>query len=392
MLHFFSLFFIFLVGEKVGEEPKLKKFKSQRSNAIKTNYPGLFYYIEADSKAKVWIARIKIGKIDTEQVVGRSDDLQKTNAFFAHQRRLELIAELKAGKSIFKHDDPTLDELWKVYKETKGKTVVRAINMSYFYDKHIKDALGDKKLKSLKLRDLQNIVDAMLRAGYKVSHTRNFRDIISNCYKVAIHENLIENNLAHHIEFPKFDNNRYFELADDLRANLVKAIENIPFIEYRAMFFLLLRGRRKGEILKLKWTDIDLENGKYVIQDYNSKTRERQEYYLDTELHEELKELYKKRDKTSLFLFQNKNTKKPYTDIPRRFWAWLKDEAGIEEMRIHDFRHLIGFTLVNQGVPLEAIGKALGHKKTSTTQKYSNIKAKIAAGAIDTYLETIKKK
>ncbi len=72
----------------VGEEIKNKKFKSQRSSAIKTNYPGLYYHIDTNSKAKIWIARIKIGKIDTEQIVGRSDDPQKTNAFLAHQKRL----------------------------------------------------------------------------------------------------------------------------------------------------------------------------------------------------------------------------------------------------------------------------------------------------------------
>lgn len=380
------------MGEKVGEEIKIKKFKSQRSNAIKTSYRGLFYYIDADTKAKVWIARIKIGRIDTEQIVGRSDDAEKTNAFSAHQKRLELIAQYKSGNSIFKSDNPTLGEIWEIYKDTKAKTTARAQNLIYFYNKHVEDALAHKQIKEIKLKDLQLIVDNMLRAGYKVSHTRNFRDIISNCYKIAIHENLIDNNLAQHIEFPKFDNSRYFELDDDLRSRLVYAIKNIPFENYRAMFFFLLRGRRKGEVLKLSWSDLDLVNAKYVIQDYNSKTRERQEYYLDTELLEELKSLQKKRDKTQNLIFLNPKTNKPYTDIPRRFWKWLKTEAGIDEMRIHDFRHLIGFTLVNQGVPLEAIGKALGHKKTSTTQKYSNIKAQIAAQAIDTYLETIKKK
>ena len=375
------------MGDRVGDEIK----KSKRSGAIKTSYPGLYYHIDADSKAKIWIARIKIGRIDTEQIVGRSDDPQKTNAFLAHQKRLELIAQYKSGNSIFKSDNPQLDEIWEMYKNTKAKTTVRAQGLIYFYEKHIKDALGHKHIKELKLKNLQQIVDNMLRAGYKVSTVRNFRDIISNCYKIAIHENLIDNNLAQHLEFPKFDNSRYFELDDELRARLVNAIQNIPFPDYRAMFFLLLRGRRKGEILKLCWSDVDLTNAKYVIQDYNSKTRERQEYYLDTELLEELKSLFTKRKKDQNLIFINPQTGKPYADIPRRFWKWLKKESGIEEMRIHDFRHLIGFTLVNQGVPLEAIGKALGHKKTSTTQKYSNIKAQIAAQAIDTYLGIIKK-
>jgi hypothetical protein len=236
------------VGDKVGEINK----KSKRTQAIKTTYPGLFYYIDSDSKAKVWIARIKIGKLDTEQVVGRSDDQFKTNAFLAHQKRLELIAELKAGKSILKSDNPTLRQLFDIYMDTKGQMTVRAKNYPSYFKSHIEDALGHKKLHDIKLRDLQNVVDNMIRAGYKVSHVRTLRDIVSNCYKIAIYDNLIDSNLTEHIEFPKFDNNRYFNLDDESRIKLFEVIENIPFLDYKVMFYFLIRGRRKGEVLKLK--------------------------------------------------------------------------------------------------------------------------------------------
>ena len=47
--------------------------------------------------------------------------------------------------------------------------------------------------------------------------------------------------------------------------------------------------------------------------------------------------------------------------------------------------------MVNNGVALEFIGKALGHKKPSTTQKYSNMKAQMAKETVDSYLEILKK-
>lgn len=364
--------------------------KSKRAKAIKTSYPSLFYYIDADTKAKVWIARIKIGKLDTEQVVGRSDDQFKTNAFLAHQKRLELIAELKAGKSILKSDNPTLKQLFDTYMDTKGKTTVRAVNYPSYFEHHIEDALGHKKLRDIKLRDLQNVVDNMIRAGYKVSHVRTLRDIVSNCYKIAIYDNLIDSNLTEHIEFPKSDNNRYFNLDDESRKKLFDAIINIPFIDYRVMFFFLLRGRRKGEVLKLKWSDVQFELGKYVIQDYNSKTRDRQEYFLDDELLVDLQAL-KQFSGNNEYVFTNPKTNTKFTDIPRRFWEHIKEQTGIDDMRIHDFRHLLGFTMVNHGVALEFIGKALGHKKPSTTQKYSNMKAQMAKETVDSYLDILKK-
>ena len=362
----------------------------KRGDAIKTQYAGVYYIIDEKTKAKVWIVRIKINGIDTEQRVGRSDDQYRTNAYIAHQKRMQLVAELKAGKSILKNDNPTLKQLFDIYMDTKGKTTVRASSYPSYFKRHIEDALGHKKLHDIKLRDLQNVVDNMIRAGYKVSHTRTFRDIVSNCYKIAIYDNLIDSNLTEHIEFPKFDNNRYFNLDDESRIKLFEVIENIPFLDYKVMFYFLIRGRRKGEVLKLKWSDIDFVLGKYVVQDYNSKTRDRQEYIIDGQLLPELIAL-KEQSGAREYVFTNPKTNTKFDDVPRRFWLHIKEQAGINDMRIHDFRHLLGFTLVNHGVSLEGISKAIGHKNVRTTQKYSNIQATMADQAVQTYLGLGKK-
>ena len=362
----------------------------KRGDAIKTQYAGVYYILDEKTKAKIWIARIKIDGIDTEQRVGRSDDELRTNAYMAHQKRMQLIAELKAGKSILKSDNPTLKQLFESYMDTKGQMTVRAKNYPSYFKSHIEDALGHKKLHDIKLRDLQNVVDNMIRAGYKVSHVRTLRDIVSNCYKIAIYDNLIDSNLTEHIEFPKFDNNRYFNLDDESRIKLFEVIENIPFLDYKVMFYFLIRGRRKGEVLKLKWSDIDFVLGKYVVQDYNSKTRDRQEYIIDGQLLPELIAL-KEQSGAREYVFTNPKTNTKFDDVPRRFWLHIKEQAGINDMRIHDFRHLLGFTLVNHGVSLEGISKAIGHKNVRTTQKYSNIQATMADQAVQTYLGLGKK-
>ncbi len=378
-----------MVVNKVVNKSK-NPTRLKRGDAIKTQYAGVYYILDEKTKAKIWIARIKIDGIDTEQRVGRSDDELRTNAYMAHQKRMQLIAELKAGKSILKSDNPTLKQLFESYMDTKGQMTVRAKNYPSYFKSHIEDALGHKKLHDIKLRDLQNVVDNMIRAGYKVSHVRTLRDIVSNCYKIAIYDNLIDSNLTEHIEFPKFDNNRYFNLDDESRIKLFEVIENIPFLDYKVMFYFLIRGRRKGEVLKLKWSDIDFVLGKYVVQDYNSKTRDRQEYIIDGQLLPELIAL-KEQSGAREYVFTNPKTNTKFDDVPRRFWLHIKEQAGINDMRIHDFRHLLGFTLVNHGVSLEGISKAIGHKNVRTTQKYSNIQATMADQAVQTYLGLGKK-
>ena len=78
------------------------------------------------------------------------------------------------------------------------------------------------------------------------------------------------------------------------------------------------------------------------------------------------------------------------SDFPRTLWKDIKKKLNIE-MRIHDFRHLLGFTLVNNNVPLEVISKTLGHKSIKTTQRYSNMKEEMAKIGSDTFLELLKK-
>ena len=47
--------------------------------------------------------------------------------------------------------------------------------------------------------------------------------------------------------------------------------------------------------------------------------------------------------------------------------------------------------MINNGVSLEFIGKALGHKKPSTAEKYSNEKVQMAKETVDAYLNVLKK-
>ena len=87
---------------------------------------------------------------------------------------------------------------------------------------------------------------------------------------------------------------------------------------------------------------------------------------------------------------ENKKTLKKYAKFPAAPWKRLKEKCEITDMKLHDFRHLLGFTLVNNGVSLENISRALGHSKIATTQMYSNQKEKMASDAVDAYLDLMK--
>jgi len=361
-----------------------------RKKLIKTKFPGIYYEQDPVSKVKTYIARIKIvGVINTEQVVGYSNDAIKTNPSLAYEKRTELINKLKNGESIKKVENPTLETFFKIYKDYKKNLITE--NRLYIYtcifNKHVPTNLKNKKIKDITKDDIQKIINEMMEKKYKPKSLYAIKDLFSPLFNYGIEVGLLEKNLAKNLKFPKFDQNRYFSLDESKAKALYKAILDLPDNQYRAMFLFLLRGRRAGEVLSLDWKHIDLVNKKYTIIDSQSKIRKTLTFVLDEELIEALGCLNEQKEG---LVFYNKKTGKRFSTFPQAPWKKLKVMCDIEDMKLHDFRHLLGFTLINNGVSIENISRALGHSRISTTQHYSNQKEQMASEAVNAYLDLMK--
>lgn len=363
------------------------------SDLIKTKFAGIYYKEDSQTKVKTYIARIKIaGIIDTEQVVGHSNDSIRTNASLAFQKRNELIQKIKAGDSIRAEDNPTLDSYFSEYMNFKQSgsllSAKKIVIYKSFYHTHIPHSLKTKKLKQITKEDFQKVINVMVKSGNKPSFIETVKTCFSPIFNDAIEKGIINKNQIKGLKFPEYDPNKYFNLTDEKLKALFEEIMNIANNEYRIMFMFLLRGRRAGEVLGMKWSDVNVENKTYTIRDSQSKIRKNLTFSLDEELIAHFKYLEKKEDD---FIFINPKTKKPFFTFPIRVWNRIRKNVGIEEMTIHDFRHLLGFTLVNNNVPLESISRALGHSKITTTQRYSNQKELMAKEAVDVFLGIVNK-
>ena len=111
-------------------------------------------------------------------------------------------------------------------------------------------------------------------------------------------------------------------------------------------------------------------------------------FSIDDELLEHIQTLGVKKEG---LVFISNRTGKKFVNFPRKLFNRMKKKCGITDMKLHDFRHLLGLTLVNNNVPLESIQRALGHSKITTTQRYSNQKELMAAQAWNVFSEIGKK-
>ena len=136
-------------------------------------------------------------------------------------------------------------------------------------------------------------------------------------------------------------------------------------------------GMRTGEILNLKWNDVDYKrNLLYLIE---TKNNEKREIPLNDIVKKTLIKVLKHPD--SAYIFCNKNGK-PYESIKTSFHTAMK-RAGIENFRFHDLRHTFASHLVMMGIDLRTVQELLGHKSFEMVLRYSHLSPSHKSKAVE---------
>ncbi len=141
-----------------------------------------------------------------------------------------------------------------------------------------------------------------------------------------------------------------------------------------AIRLLLFTGARLQEILRLRWSYVDLERGLLFLPD--SKTGRRTIVLSSVALaliEELLPEGGIKGDcSRQTFVIQGETPEKPRADL-KRPWAAIKRHAGLEGVRLHDLRHTFASIGAGSSLGLPIVGKLLGHSQPQTTARYAHL-------------------
>jgi integrase len=136
-----------------------------------------------------------------------------------------------------------------------------------------------------------------------------------------------------------------------------------------ALRLLIFTGARLREILHLKWSEVDLQRGLFLLPD--SKTG-RKTIVLNAPAIAVLSTLPRIGD----FVVASESTgtdhEKPRSDL-KRPWAMVSRHAGLDGVRLHDLRHTYASYGASGGLGLPMIGKLLGHVEARTTQRYAHL-------------------
>ncbi len=124
-------------------------------------------------------------------------------------------------------------------------------------------------------------------------------------------------------------------------------------------------GMRAGEILSLRWAQVDFERG--LIHLEQTKTDRNRDVPLNSTARASLLTL----ERRSELVFPSPKTGRPRRDI-NHAWHKLCEQAGVASLRFHDLRHTFGTRAADRGVPLTAIARVMGHSSVSTTERYAH--------------------
>lgn len=139
-------------------------------------------------------------------------------------------------------------------------------------------------------------------------------------------------------------------------------------------------GLRRGELVALRWRDIDFAGRKIVVRRSlsgdtevkSTKSRRVREVPLPDQAAAALDRLSRRGEFTGRddYVFCNRLGRRLDPSALRRRFERARDAAGLEPLRFHDLRHTYGSLLVAGGIDLVSVKAAMGHSRITTTERY----------------------
>jgi integrase len=247
--------------------------------------------------------------------------------------------------------------------------------------------LPRKGIDALDADDVSGYVAAMQAEGLSPKTINNRLNFLHGLFNFAIRRGWAHANPVAAVERPRAgdtDPDIRFLDRDEIEA-LLAAVpgDQLGGIERPLYVTATMCGLRQGELLALRWLDVDWKAR--VIRVRRNYTRGRfgkpksrrstRSVPMPRRVAAELRRLHNRSDYTgdTGLVFCHPDTGSPYdaSKMRKRFKNAVAD-AGIRPIRFHDLRHTFGTRMAGAGAPLRFIQEWMGHRDYKTTEIYAD--------------------
>lgn len=341
------------------------------------------------------------GKYQLEYVVGydnkgnkkrRYKTVKAKNKTEANKLLAQFITEIETG-TYFKESKITFGqfaEQWKEKYAPKHLELKTIKNNESLLKRYFIPVFGHIPLEKISHLYILDFIDKLKEKGLKHTTINMMIQSFKSMLEVAVDWKLIKENPAKDIKNLKEEHKEVEVYTNDEVMTLFEALDHDK-PHYRILFKLAVTtGMRKGELLALKWDNVDLEEGtihvketvshlnkQFIFKEPKTKNSVRT-ISLPQFMIDELKQYHLHCKKTRFkmgelyknphnLLFHTINGNPITSSNISQKWKALTEQAGLKYIKFHALRHTSATILINQGLPAKIISSRLGHANVMTT-------------------------
>jgi integrase len=352
------------INRKEFTEPvdtSLKATKDFTRFLLRFKYRDKYYNKLFDYSDKQWDKRTRISKAKSEALAYKSKVKNSTSDIgFNESSPLNKVAEAYFSKecSKTKWTDERKDSYRLYIEPAIGKRKIKDIRLDDINDIRLKMEKKGHTKQTINGCSPRTIKKALIQTLKPIMEYARDNKVIDDIPKITLSKEHTKENKS---KKKKVDNAGV--KLTELYATILDLYKDDPF--YRALFLLALYGRRWGEIKTLEWIDVDRLNNTYTIRAENNKIGENQKYALPRVLLDALDQI----DGNSGLIFVSPVTGKELS-TPKKQLAKIKAHSGIEELTMHYFRHILVSAMGEMGTAGTVLSAALGHTNLKTVNDF----------------------
>lgn len=352
-----------------------------------------------------WYARITV-----KDSTGKRRNIKRTANSKADAKKIlkKIIYELEnVGTSAIDGLTMTFNALADYYEKHYAKTAkfventkiegLRDLDSVKYYVKNYRAFFGGKKLREITHGDIKEFRTTRLQTPTRRNTPRTITTVnrelayLRRMLNIAVRQGwIIRNpfNCGDPLIITSCERRRERILTLDEEIRLLEACTGNREIKYKwkgkdvtakksgerptlkALIIALLdTGCRKGEMLKLIWDDVDMDNRVISIRALNTKTLKSRQVAITQRFYDQLILLWDKSDKSleSNVFGISDNVSKSFKTACEI--AGIK-HGGIDGLTLHCLRHTAATRLVQGQLPIQMVGRILGHTQVNTTYRY----------------------
>ena len=310
------------------------------------------------------------------------------------RQKLAKAIAYRDGGLVFDADGQTMGEYLEQWLDTSVRGSVRESTCESYrrqVRRYVIPAIGGVKLKSLSAMHVQGMYRSMLDRGLSSRTVQYTHAVLHRALKQAMRWGLVPRNVCEDVDRPRLKRDEIQPLDREQTRRLLRAAEGHRL---HALYVVAVTaGLRPGEMLALRWSDVDLDVGTLRVNRALSDSefaapktlRSRRKIELSDTARVALRthrkrQLEERMQKAGLW--KNRGLIFPSTvgtplchrNVVRSFKALLKRAGLPADTRLYDLRHTCATLLLNSNVHPKYVQELLGHASISQTlDTYSHV-------------------